>query len=305
MASGFQETFDKDSNRPIEWHHVEGDASQLKQLLSAHHFSLASFEPLRTTAPRAEFDDAMRWYMVRLLHLAWQPGREQAQVVPLYVWADKQTVVSWSPEPLEVVHSVREKLGENRDWVVSSARLVYYLFDDLLGLLFPFLDALNDRMAQLEQNVLRSRRDNAMQERIFRLKREVLNVRRILASMRDTVSQLVRYWSTAAEGDSFYYMELYDHMIRLFDTADTYRELINSVLDLHMSTVNNRLNEIVKTLTLVTTVLLPASVMAALYGMNFDRLPLSHHEWGFFIILGIIVVISSVLYWIFRRRQWL
>ena len=144
-----------------------------------------------------------------------------------------------------------------------------------------------------------------MQERIFRLKREVFNVRRMLASMRDTVSQLVRYWSTSSEGDSFYYMELYDHMIRLFDTADTYRELVNSVLDLYLSTVNNRMNEIVKTLTLVTTVLLPASVMAALYGMNFDHLPLMHHDWGFFIILVVIVAISSLLYWIFRRRQWL
>ncbi len=305
MASGFHETFAKDSKNPIEWHHLEGEAGELKQVLAAYHFSLAAFEPLRSAAPRAEFDDFTRFYMVRLLHLAWQSEREQAQVVPLFVWADKGTVVSWTPKPLEVVESVRQKLGENRDWVVSSARLVYYLFDDLLGLLFPFLDTLNDRMAQLEQSVLKSRREGAMQERIFRLKREVFNVRRMLASMRDTVSQLVRYWSTAADGDTFYYMELYDHMIRLFDTVDTYRELINSVLDLHMSTVNNRLNEIVKTLTLVTTVLLPASVMAALYGMNFDHLPLSHHDWGFFIILGIILAISSVLYWIFRRRQWL
>ncbi|NMP22290.1 magnesium transporter CorA family protein [Sulfobacillus harzensis] len=254
---------------------------------------------------RAEFDDFQRFYHLRVYDLNWARGRARVEATPVVVYVEDGRVISWSSRHLAAAWDVRRTLEENPEWVQSGARLVYYFMDALVGGLFSFMDAINDRIDQIDQRAFRARRQQAVQTEIFHVKREIFRTRRILASMRDAVSQLARYWSTHNADDSFYYMELYDHMIRLFDTVDTYRELINSALDLSMSAVSNRLNEIVKTLTLVTTVLLPASLMAALYGMNFDYLPLAHHRWGFPVIMGIIGAISATLYWMFRRRRWL
>lgn len=298
--SSFAVTF----SREVKWQHV-ATPEELEAVLTQHHLFEAPLSPVESEWLRAEFDDFQRFYRVRLLWLGWDKNRRGVDIHPVYIWADAHTVVSYVPHPLGVLDRVRRKLSENPEWVASPTRLVYYLLDDLLGTLFSFLDGLNDEIARLEETVFHARRHPGMDQQIFALKREILKARRALASMRDAISQLVRHWTTHQHYDPFYYMELYDHMIRHFDTIDTYRELVNSVLDLHLSTVSNRLNEIVKTLTLVTTALLPASVLAALYGMNFDYLPLSHFRWGFFVILGAVTGVSAVIYWAFRRRDWI
>ncbi|MCL5116005.1 MAG: magnesium transporter CorA family protein [Firmicutes bacterium] len=303
--STFRVAFDNEGSKVV-WHHVDGPDAPLKELLLSHRFSLSFYDSSESGALRAEFDDFQRFYAMRVYQMSWVKERgDSLRVSPFYIWSDREAVISWAPDGSPAASGVQQKLKENPDWVQSSTRLVYYLLDEVLGSLFPFLDQINDQIARLEQRALKRSQRGNIQAEVFRLKREILRTRRILASMRDAVSQVVRYWTANAANDSFYYMELYDHMIRLFDTIDTYRELVNSVLDLYMSSVSNHMNEIVKTLSLVTTVLLPASLVAALYGMNFDYLPLSHHRWGFLLIIAIIAVISGGLYWIFRRRRWI
>lgn len=288
----------------VRWEHIDEDLGHLQDILSQAGFAPAHFRFDDAAVMRAEFDDFPEFYALRLVWLSWEEGQTDIAAVPIYIWANSHKVVSFSAQPLAAIDQVRDKLADNPEWVASSSRLVYYLLDEILGGLFPFLDGLNDRIAVLEEVVVRVRRPGRMEQRIFRLKRELLKARHVLASMRDAVSQLVRYWTTHNDFDSFYYMELYDHMIRHFDTVDTYRELVNSVLDLHLSTVSNRLNEIVKTLTLVTTALLPASLVAGLYGMNFDYVPLTHYRWGFFVVLGVIATVSLLVFSLFRRRDW-
>ena len=117
----------------------------------------------------------------------------------------------------------------------------------------------------------------------------------------------MRYWDTALDQSSAteWAFQLYDHVIRLFDSADIYRELVNSALDIYLGSVSNRLNEIVKKLTLVTVLFVPASLVAALYGMNFDYLPGQHHPWGFFLVVGVVIMMSLTLLAVFRQRRWL
>ncbi|WP_430626294.1 CorA family divalent cation transporter [Sulfobacillus thermotolerans] len=95
------------------------------------------------------------------------------------------------------------------------------------------------------------------------------------------------------------------HVIRLSETADTYREMMDTVLDVYLSSVSNRLNEIVKTLTIVTALFMPASVIAAIYGMNFDHMPGADNPWGFHVVILSVLLISALLLWIFKRRKWI
>lgn len=223
---------------------------------------------------------------------------------PFHLVVTEGGVVTWTNGTPPFVDELSRKLRLYPAQVTSVALLLYFIIDDLLGGFFPFLDRVNERIASLEGMVLIDRVAPSVQRQVLELKRVVMHARRILASMRDVIHHLLGHVELR-QAETVYYIELYDHVLRLFDTVDTYRELLSSVLDVYFSTVSNRLNEIVKTLTLVTTLMLPASLVAALYGMNFDHIPGSNHPYGFYLVLSSVIIISGSLWWWFRRRRWL
>lgn len=307
LDKAFEEIFGgtPEKTSSIRWVHYTGAEAQatIRDRLQQEHFSVGLLSDHERGIHRAEFDDAGHYYMIRIYGLSWDADKRRVRTHPVYVWVRKDLILTWTPDRLPEVLAAQQKLHENREWVKSTARVAYYLLDEILGGLFPLLDRVNDQIAGVEQRAMSGR--PGVEDEIFSLKRGILRLRHILASMRDAISQVVRLWTTTLADETFYYTELYDHVIRLFDTVDTYRELTNSVLDIYLSFTSNRLNEIVKTLTLVTTILLPASLVAAIYGMNFDYLPFSHVHIGFYLILALIACISLGLLWVFRRRRWL
>ncbi|CAB1128728.1 conserved protein of unknown function [Candidatus Hydrogenisulfobacillus filiaventi] len=253
--------------------------------------------------PRAKLEPVRGGFYLRLY--VFPPGRER-EPVALHLAVGRHGLLSWSEEPLAVLDPVRDRHRDPEGDITSPAALLYHIVDAVLTSLFPYLDRLNDEIVRLEGMALDG--SNArIQSELFRVKREVLALRRVLASERDVVHQLLRVYgsSLGPREQADYFLESYDHVLRLFDTVDTFREMLGAVLDAHLSTVSNRLNEIVKTLTLVTTVLLPASLLASLWGTNFDALPGRDHPYGFFILLGVMAAVSAGLLWIFRRRHWL
>jgi magnesium transporter len=224
--------------------------------------------------------------------------------VPFHVVACAQGVVSWSEQPLALVDELEQRLRQVQSRIARVPLLLYHVLDTLLNDAWHFLDSLNERVSALERAVLRRTGTTRIQSEMLELRRVILRTRRLLGSMRDAVHHLAGHlWLEGAE--VVLYFELYDLVLRLFDAVDTYRELLDSLMDIHLASVSNRLNEIVKSLTLVATVMLPPSLVASLYGMNFDHMPGSRHPYGFYVVLGFAMVVSMSLVWWFRRRRWI
>ncbi|PSR33486.1 MAG: hypothetical protein C7B46_09385 [Sulfobacillus benefaciens] len=292
-------------NQKITWTHlVDPPESELVQVLSSHQISL----PMPYESYRATFDRYATCYYVRFYGFKMRSHAEMLEVVPFHMAVQSSNIISWSTVSLKALDRVSEKISAHSDLEYDSNTLTYYLLDELVEDTFTILDVFNDRLAGIEHDVFNASAGQAhIQQEIFRLKREILKLRHILASERDASYQLVRYWDTDGNQSSAseWSFQLYDHVIRLFDSADIYRELVNSALDIYLGSVSNRLNEIVKKLTLVTVLFVPASLVAALYGMNFDYLPGQHHPWGFFLVIGAVILMSMTLLAIFRQRRWL
>ena len=181
--------------------------------------------------------------------------------------------------------------------------LLYNLLDVLIADYMPTIDALDEAIDRIEDEVF-ERPSNATLNRIFTLKRAALRLRRILSPQREMVNRLARDPYEAVDpSERVYFRDVYDHLVRLVDLNDTLRDLVSGALDTYLSVSSNRINEIVKVLTVLTAVFLPLTFFSGFFGMNFDSLPF---ESALFFLAGIAIMIAVplTLYSWFRRRHW-
>jgi magnesium transporter len=191
------------------------------------------------------------------------------------------------------------------DFGQDSGALLYSLLDAIVDDYFPVIDELAERVEDIEEQIFERFSEDALQE-VFGLKRDLLQVRRIVAPERDVLNVLIRREVPIFERNSILYLQdVYDHIVRITDSIDTYRDLLSSALDAFLSVQSNRLNQIVKVLTITSIVLMTDALIAGIYGMNFEFIPGLHSAYGFWDSIIAMIVLSIGLVAFFRWRKWL
>jgi magnesium transporter len=187
----------------------------------------------------------------------------------------------------------------------DSGALLYSLLDAIVDDYFPVIDQLAERVEDIEEQIFERFSEDALQE-VFGLKRDLLQVRRIVAPERDVLNVLIRREVPIFDRNSILYLQdVYDHIVRITDSIDTYRDLLSSALDAFLSVQSNRLNQVVKVLTITSIVLMTDALIAGIYGMNFDFMPELRWQYGYPFALGLMLVLDVALVLFFRWRQWL
>jgi magnesium transporter len=183
--------------------------------------------------------------------------------------------------------------------------LLYSLIDSLVDEYFSALDDIADRAENLEETVILGGQP-ALQSEILQLRRELLLIRRVAGPERDVINVLVRQDPPLyGQKEVIYFQDVYDHLLRVLDSVDIYRDILSSVLDANLSMVSYNLNQLVKKLTSWTIVLMSISLVAGIYGMNFDVMPELHWEFGYPYALTLMLVIALLEIQIFKRIDWL
>ena len=181
--------------------------------------------------------------------------------------------------------------------------LVWALLDAIVDDYFPLTDQLADRIEELEDTIFVHFDQKAI-EAIFGLKRDLLNLRRVVAPERDVLNVLLRRELPIFKSkDMAYFQDVYDHIVRLTDSIDTYRDLLTSALDSFLSIQSNNLNQIMKLMTMGSILLMSGALVAGIYGMNFKYMPELSKPWGYPFALGLIAVIDVILVFFFRSRK--
>jgi magnesium transporter len=204
------------------------------------------------------------------------------------------------------VEFTAERVGRSSDLLAGgAARLLHQLLDATVDAYFPIVDQLDEFVDGLEERVFVQFDQDALRD-IFSVKRLVLQLRRHLSPMREVFNVLQsRPCSLIAPEAQLYFRDVYDHVIRLNESLDTYRDLLSSTLDSYLTQVSNRMGMVTKGLTIVATLSVPFVVVSGMWGMNFDRIPLSGLQYGFEILLGAQLALGLGLVWMLRRRGWL
>ena len=191
----------------------------------------------------------------------------------------------------------------------GSDHLLYKIVDDLVGSYNLVFDNLDTEIDQLEGLVFGKQSPDTL-ERIYKVKRIILHLRRIIFPQREVLNKLSREDYEAIDARAqVYFRDVYDHLVRLYDIVESQRDLLGSALETHLSVVNNRMNEVVKTLTLITTLFMPLSFVVGFFGMNFFRATEALDFWtgeiAFVLTLVILVLTPLCMYLWMRRRAWM
>lgn len=224
--------------------------------------------------------------------------------IHILVGPDWLLSVHWTPTPM--VDAVRERFATMADGMRGSiGEVLYALLDAAVDSYFPHLDQISDRIDALEERVIGGdTRGETLAEILF-LKRRLLELRRVVAPMRDVANALLRRDLPMVDDASVpYFQDLYDHLVRVLDQLDVYRDLLAAVLDARLTVASNGLNAIMKRLTAFTVVLMVPTLIAGIYGMNFERMPELDWPLGYPFALGLMALAMVIAVAWFRRNDW-
>jgi magnesium transporter len=187
----------------------------------------------------------------------------------------------------------------------GSDYLMYTLLDSVVDRYFSILEILGEKIEKLEDSLLEDPSSAAVNE-IYSIKRDLLEMRHAVWPLRQAVSSMARSDSPVISKDTTPFLnDLYDHIIQVIDTVETYREMVTGMMDLYLSSVSNRTNDVMKVLTIIATLFIPLTFIAGVYGMNFTYMPELDWKWSYPVIWAIMIGILTVMLAWFRKKKWL
>ncbi|MDH3674309.1 MAG: magnesium/cobalt transporter CorA [Anaerolineae bacterium] len=239
-----------------------------------------------------------------------QQADDQLDVPELDVFLGKNYIITYHEQPVVAVDRVWDHCQGDRHFLKrGAAYLLYMLTDELVANYVPVVDALDDTLDLIEDQLFNNPTSAAL-EQIFTLKRTVLHLRRLIMPQRDVLNRLARdRFRMIKDKERVFFRDVYDHLVRLYDLTESMRELVVSALNTYLSVVNNRMNDIVKTLTVFAALFMPLSFLVSFFGMNFFQAVTPLDVWTsqpVFVLTMIVIVFMPVgmLLWI-RQRGWM
>lgn len=280
---------------------TEAAAREVLDPLGIHPLVLSDMV-LETNRPKVDDYGA---YLYLVVHSArWDAG-ELPALRELDIVVGERLLITYHDGSTRSIAAAHDTLAR-RGALLSGgpARLLHFVLDVLVDNYLPIMDRLAEEIDRLEEEVFNDA-DRAIHERMVRLKRGMLALRRIVGPQRDTVLALTRdEFRTIPPEIRPYLRDVYDRLARVSDLLDTFRDEVATLLELHVSIVSNQLNTIIKRLTVIATVGLPLTVVTSYYGMNFALPEYRWHQAPLY-VLGLLVVTAGATWWYLRRRRWL
>jgi magnesium transporter len=218
----------------------------------------------------------------------------------------KNYLISVQEKPLQDYDQIRSRIKNNVGKIRNHKTdyLAYLLTDVIVDNYFTVLDKISERIETLENKLVVNPTQKTLRA-IYGLKREMLFLRKAVWPLRDVINKLERDdIQLINDSTKIYFRDIYDHIIQIIDTIETYREMISGMLEIYLSSISNRLNEVMKILTIISTIFIPVTFIASIYGMNFRFMPEINWKWSYFAVWAVIIGIAVYMIIYFKRKKW-
>lgn len=252
--------------------------------------------------PEADGRRARLFIIVRMLELHERHLRDEQ----ISIFVGHKTILTFQESPGDVWDPIRQRLQRKGSRLRSTdaSFLVYTMLDAIVDHCFPILEFYGDRLEELEDAVLEYPTDDVMHE-IHAIKRELLLLRRAIWPMRDVIHGLQREpHECISDLTRTYLRDVSDHLVHMVDNIETYREVANGLTETYMTMVSQRLNDVMKTLTMISTIFIPLTFIVGIYGMNFKNMPEIDKPWGYPAVLLLCAAVAGLIVLYFRRKGW-
>jgi len=308
-AGSVEECFPFKETATVTWINVDGvhDASIIEKLGARFDIHPLVLEDIMTTTQRPKTEDLGNAVFV-VLRMVECDGTARGLVTDqLSLILGPNFVLSFQETEGDCLDPVRQRIrgGKGRIRTLGPDYLAYALVDAVVDHYFVVLEGMGERIDELEERLIADPRRELLHE-IHALKREMIDLRKAVWPLREVVTGLERLETPLIKKTTGVFLrDVYDHAVQVVDTVESFREILTSMIETYLSSVSNRMNEVMKVLTIIATIFIPVTFIVGVYGMNFEFMPELRWRWGYFAVWGVIVAAIGGMVAYFRRKKWL
>ncbi|MFX1389933.1 MAG: magnesium/cobalt transporter CorA [Promethearchaeota archaeon] len=293
----------------IRWIDVYGIAKVKVIEEIGHQFDLHPLvlEDILSPNQRSKLEDYGNYIFAVLKKLIWNPETQDFEHEQISLILGENYVISFQERDTKIFNPIYERIQvpKGRVRMMGADYLFYVLIDIIIDDYFIVLEKVGEEIENLEDTLIKNPEPETLQY-IYRLKRSSIELRKSIWPIREVINKLQREQSNLIKDDlQIYLRDIYDHVFRITDLLENYRDIIFGMLDMYLSSVSNRMNDIMKVLTIISTVFIPLSFLAGFYGMNFLYMPEFSNPLAYPLLIIIMITIALVMLYFFKRKRWI
>lgn len=292
----------------VTWLNMDGlqDIELIKQVGKFYNLHPLVLEDILNPAQRAKIEMFEHYVFIVMKIMIWHEDKKNFSIQQISMVLGDHFVLTFQEKHCPLFQPIINALqtGQGRVREQDSDYLCYILMDTIVDQYFVILDKIGEQIEETEQIIITDPTRKNIQS-LYRLKRKVFAFRKIAWPVREITNHLLQA-KVVFVGDFVapYFRDVYDHIIQIVDTVETFRDMLSSMLDVYLSSLTNRINEVMKVLTIIATIFIPLTFIASIYGMNFKYMPELEWKYGYFAVLGVMAVLVVVMLIYFRKKKW-
>jgi magnesium transporter len=293
----------------VTWININGlhEVKLIEQTGANFNIHPLTLEDILNTGQRPKIEEFEDTLFIVLKMLNYDKTTEKILAEQFSLILGSNYLITFQEAAGDVFDIVRQRIGQPKTRIRKSGcdYLAYALIDAIVDHYFIILESLGDKIEDLEREILDEPGRQTL-ESLHGLKQEMIYMRKQIWPIREIINSLLKGESSLIKEQTHVYLkDVYDHTIHVVDTIESYRDILGSLLDIYLSTISNKMNEIMKVLTIIATIFIPITFVAGIYGMNFKFMPELEWRWGYLMFWSIIIAIIAIMIGYFKNKQWL
>jgi magnesium transporter len=308
-VNNVEEAFSFRNKASVTWLNIDGvhQPEIIEQVGKSFGLHPLVVEDIASTGQRPKMEDFDDYIFVVLRMLRFDEEEKETKTEQISIVLGRDFVVSFQEMEGDVFDAIRERLRSNKGRIrkMGADYLAYALIDAVVDNYFMILEILGETIEEIEDKLVTNPTSETLQI-IHDLKREMIFLRKSVWPLREVINRLERSESPLINKSTFVYLrDVYDHTIQVMDAVETFRDMLSGMLDIYLSSVSNRMNEVMKVLTVIATIFIPLTFVAGIYGMNFRYMPELEQALSYPAILILMLIVAMLMVVYFRRKKWI
>jgi magnesium transporter len=304
-----EDVFSYKQTDSISWINLNGlnHITEIEKLGEHYNLHPLVLEDIVNTSQRPKIDD-YNDYIFLVAQMMYYDSEEQIVNEQISFILGPNYVLTFQEAEGDVFDSLRDRIRNSKGRVRQhgSDYLLYALIDSIVDHYYAIIETMGNKVEELEDQLFEGLKEDEITNEIQILKREILKIRRAIFPLREIINRIEKSESKLIEEKTQrYFSDVYDHVIQISETIEIYREMIWSLMDMYMTNISNKMNEVMKVLTIIATIFIPLTFIAGIYGMNFQYIPELELKNGYFYIWGLMILIFIGMLYYFKRKKWL
>jgi len=309
QVSNIEECFPLKTTPTVTWINIDGlhEVEVIEKLGTQFELHPLILEDILHTSQRPKFEDYEKYFFIVLNMLSYNDENQTVEKEQVSLVLGENFVISFQERTGDVFDTVRDRIRNSKGRIrkMGADYLCYSLIDAVVDSYFTILEKTGEKIEFMEEKLVSDPTEKTLQQ-IHKLKSEMVSLRKSVWPLRELINGLQRSESSLiSETTDIYLRDTYDHTIQVIDTVESFRDMVSGMLDIYLSSISNRMNSVMKVLTIIATIFIPLTFVAGIYGMNFEYMPELKWRWGYGIAWLAFMVIAAIMLIYFRRKKWL